>query len=330
MEKEGHFGAATRFVLLACIVFAKRPRTVYRSVVRILEADLDGPLAYADFGGDGPPIVLVHGLGGNHANWMATAPKLTELGRVLAPDLPGFGRTAPHGRSSSVQDNRRILHRFITEIAGAPAIVMGNSMGGLLSLMQASAAPDTVSSLVLVSPAIPRPPRTLGDPLIVATFAAYAMPFAGERLVAARSRRLGPEGLVREGLRVCTVDPSRVPADLVDELIEIARWRFSQPWAPTAYLQAARSLVSVVSRRARFRTMLASIKAPALIVHGRHDRLVPVAASRELLRSRPDWTLEILEDSGHIAMMEHGEEFASSAIAWLAATEASGVEAPGA
>jgi len=295
----------------------------------MLEADLDGPLAYADFGGDGPPIVLVHGLGGNHANWMAAAPALTSVGRVLAPDLPGFGRTAPHGRSSSVDDNRRILHRFITEIAGAPVTLMGNSMGGLLSLMQASLAPQTVTSLVLVSPAAPRPPGTIGDPLIIATFA-YSVPFAGERLVARRTRRLGPEGLVRETLRVCAVDPSRVPQPLVDELLGIARWRSTQPWAPAAYLQAARSLVSIVSRRARFRQMVDAIGAPGLIVHGRHDRLVPVAASRDLVRIKPGWTLEVFDESGHIAMMEHGDLFARTALGWLEALPDHASEAPGA
>lgn len=298
--------------------------------MRLLEADIDGPVAYADFGGEGPPIVLVHGLGGNHANWMAAAPALTKLGHVLAPDLPGFGRTPPHGRSSSVHDNREILHRFITHVAGAPVTLMGNSMGGLISLMQASAAPQTISSMVLVSPALPRPPRTLGDPFIVATFAAYSMPFAGERLVAARSRRLGAEGLVRETLRVCTVDPSRVPPEVVAELLDIARWRFTQPWAPTAYLQAARSLVAVVARRAKFRAMLESITAPALIVHGRHDRLVPIAASREVIRVRPGWSLEVFEDSGHIAMMEHGDQFAAVASGWLAGLPAGEAEAPGA
>lgn len=296
----------------------------------MLEVDLNGPVAYADFGGDGAPVVLVHGLGGNHANWMAAAPKLTELGRVLAPDLPGFGRTAPHGRSSSLPDNREILHRFITEVAGAPVTLVGNSMGGLLSLMQASIAPQTVTSLVLVSPALPRPPRSLGDPLIAATFAAYSVPFAGERLVARRTRRLGPEGLVRETLRVCTVDPSRVPPEIVNELLAIARWRSTQPWAPTAYLQAARSLVTIVARRARFNQMIESINAPGLIVHGRHDRLVPVASSRELVRIRPGWSLEVFDDSGHIAMMEHGDRFADTATAWLSGLAEQPSEAPGA
>lgn len=294
--------------------------------MQMREANIDGPVAYADFGGDGPPIVLVHGLGGNHANWMPSAAALTSLGRVLAPDLPGFGRTPPHGRSSALQNNREILHRFITDVAGGPAVLIGNSMGGLISLMQASAAPSTVSSMVLCSPALPRPARTMGDPKIVAAFAVYSVPFAGERFVARRARRLGPEGLVRETLRVCAVDPATIPQSTVDELIAIARWRTEQPWPTAAYLQAARSLVGIVSRRVRFRDMVTSITAPGLIVHGRHDRLVPLQASRDLIALKPGWDLEVFEDAGHVAMMEHGDRFAATAAGWLAQTagEASG------
>ena len=60
-------------------------------------ADVDGPVAYREW--DGPPgttFVLLHGLGGSHLNWVEAAPGLAGLGRVLAPDLPGFGRS-PRG-----------------------------------------------------------------------------------------------------------------------------------------------------------------------------------------------------------------------------------------
>src|SRR5204863_477650 len=64
--------------------------------------DLDGPVHVADFGGAGPTMVLVHGLGGSHANWLAVGPALAAHARVLAPDLPGFGRTPLAGRSAHV------------------------------------------------------------------------------------------------------------------------------------------------------------------------------------------------------------------------------------
>ena len=61
--------------------------------MRSRTVDLGGPVHFADFGGSGPTMVLVHGLGGSHLNWLAVGPALAARARVLAPDLAGFGRT---------------------------------------------------------------------------------------------------------------------------------------------------------------------------------------------------------------------------------------------
>jgi pimeloyl-ACP methyl ester carboxylesterase len=58
-------------------------------------------------------MVLVHGLGGSHVNWMRVGPLLAERARVLAPDMAGFGMTPPAGRGTSVQANARLLDRFV-------------------------------------------------------------------------------------------------------------------------------------------------------------------------------------------------------------------------
>src|SRR5262247_294097 len=114
-------------------------------------ADLDGPVHYLDFGGDGPPLVCVHGLSGSALNWTLVAPALADRHRVFAVDLRGFGRT-PLGPGSRLSDNRHLLDLFLREVAGGPTTLVGNSMGGLVSVLQAAAAPETVSSLVLVDP----------------------------------------------------------------------------------------------------------------------------------------------------------------------------------
>src|SRR6266536_3374129 len=136
--------------------------------------DLDGPVHYLDFGGpaSGPTIVGVHGLGGAALNWSAIAPLLSGRYRVLAPDLAGHGLTQSGGRATSVTANRALLHRFVETVPGSPVILMGNSMGGMISLLEASAAPEAVAGLVLIDPALPfvaaRP-----DPLVAAMFAMY-------------------------------------------------------------------------------------------------------------------------------------------------------------
>lgn len=87
--------------------------------------DLGVPVHYVDHGGpaDGPLLVMVHGLGGSLVNWAALAPLLTDTCRVMALDLVGFGLTQAGTHSTSVTSNQRVLQRFLSEVAGSPAIL---------------------------------------------------------------------------------------------------------------------------------------------------------------------------------------------------------------
>ena len=192
-----------------------------------LWADLDGPVHYVDHGGaqDGPLLVCVHGLGGSLLNWAALVPLLTPTCRVMALDLAGFGRTRSGSRSTAVRANQRLLHRFLTEVAGVPAILVGNSMGGLISILQASSRPDTVAGLVLVDPALPIALSARPDPRVAATFTAFLVPAIGRRLLARRRETTSAEEAARSLLRLCCEDPSRVPAHVVDQHIELAGQR---------------------------------------------------------------------------------------------------------
>jgi Alpha/beta hydrolase family len=107
-------------------------------------ADLGGPVHYVDFGGSAgaPRVVLVHGLSGSHLNWCLLAPRLVAEVRVLAVDLVGFGLTHPKGRAATVQSAAIMLDRFVREVAEALAILVGNSMGGMASIMEV-AVPGT-------------------------------------------------------------------------------------------------------------------------------------------------------------------------------------------
>src|SRR5512139_75955 len=134
--------------LLTLRRFAPKPRTTR---FRLRTIDLGGPVAYADFGGEGPTLVLLHGLGGNHLNWLPAAPMLARHARVLAVDLLGFGRTPGAGRGYGLGAQAAMLRRFMTEVAGTRSIVVGNSMGGTLALHVAATSPDLVAGVVLVS-----------------------------------------------------------------------------------------------------------------------------------------------------------------------------------
>jgi pimeloyl-ACP methyl ester carboxylesterase len=267
-------------------------------------ADLDGPVHYVDFGGpdDGPLLVCVHGLGGSHLNWAAMAPGLTDTCRVVALDLAGFGLTRGAGRPTSVRANRHLLHRFVTEVVGAPAILVGNSMGGLIASLEAAAAPDAVAGAVLIDPALP--PTGRPDPLTAAMFTAFVLPAVGAVVMARRARSNSPEQAAMATLRFCCVDPSRVPVEVLRAHVALARDRRGYPQLGAEFVVAARSLMWELSLRRRHAAMLHRITVPVLLLHGEKDRLVPVAAARATSRANPHWRFEVAPDTGHVPQLE--------------------------
>ncbi|HVQ76931.1 MAG TPA: alpha/beta fold hydrolase [Candidatus Binatia bacterium] len=280
--------------------------------------DAGGPVHLADFGGDGPAIVLLHGLGGSHANWLAVGPALARHARVLAPDFPGFGRTAPAGRPSTALSQRETLDRLLEAVVGGPAILVGNSMGGLVAMMEAVASPSRVAGLVLLAPAQPRPSGHRVDPVVLTTFLAYSIPGVGEWFLRRAAARLGPQGTVREMLRLVCVDPSRVPPDVRAAHEALAAERLAaMPWGHAALIEAARSLLHALRRRARYAEMVRAIAAPTAVIHGQLDRLVPVAASRALVGLRPDFSLEIFEGIGHVPQLEAPDRVVASLLRWV-------------
>ena len=279
--------------------------------------DIDGPVHYADFGGSGRPIVLVHGLGGSHVNWLAVAPRLSAHGRVYAIDLAGHGLTRSLGRSARVGANRQLLGRFLETVAREPAVLMGNSMGGYLSIAEAAAEPQKVASLVLVNAAVPLAPGAPFDPRVAAFFFGMALPFVGGALMLRRARR-GPEQGVRDILSLCCVDPSRVGREVFEAHVELARERALHGRVNSRdFLAAQRSLMVRLLRRRRFYAMVATVRATALIIQGKRDRLVRIEATRALAMARPDWRFEILDDVGHVPQLEAPDRFLAVVEPWL-------------
>jgi pimeloyl-ACP methyl ester carboxylesterase len=282
-------------------------------------ADLGGPVHYLDYGGPAraPVIVCVHGLGGSAVNWSALAPLLTGGYRVLAPDLAGHGLTESAGRGTSVAANRALLHRFITTVAGGPVILMGNSMGGMITLLEATAAPGTVAGLILLDPALPFAPAW-PDPLVATMFALYLTPGVGQLLVGGR-RRLTPEMLVTRTLALCCANPRRVAAGILAEHIDIARRRTSFTGTERDFAAAVRSVVATagpVTGR-RYRRGLASVTCPVLLLHGDRDRLVPLRWARAAARAHPAWSLVVLPGVGHVPQLEVPAETAAAITGWL-------------
>jgi pimeloyl-ACP methyl ester carboxylesterase len=286
--------------------------------VRHKTADVDGPVHFLDFGGSGEPLLMVHGLGGSALNWMAVGPEIADDYHALALDLAGFGQTPLGHRSAAVGSNARLVHGFIEAVIGRPVVLMGNSMGGHIGVLEAAAHPSWVKTLVLVDPAIPGGLARRQEPAMLGMMAALSIPGLAKAVLGRRARALGPEGLVRWALELVCADPSRVDPAIVEAHVELTREReHLGRQAERIFLQAARS-IGLRMADPRFWKQVARVQAPTLVIHGSLDRLVPVAAARELVRRRPDWELKVIDGAGHVPMMETPALFMDALRAWSA------------
>ena len=178
--------------------------------------DLDGPVAFRRWDGPGDTtFVLLHGLGGSHLSWVQAAPGLAGLGRVFAVDMPGFGRSPRGVRATRLMDQQGLLSGFLDEMADGAVVLAGNSMGGVVAILEGAMEPDRVAGVVLTSSVYPMLRGPLPNPLVLGAFAAYDVPRLGELVVKTRSAALDPESFVRVGLRILTSDPSTIPDEVV-------------------------------------------------------------------------------------------------------------------
>ena len=109
-----------------------------------LQALVGGPV-------DGPPVVLLHGLGGSRSNWAFLAPELARTRRVLVVDLPGHGRSSALPAAPGLGPYADRVAKLVEEEGLAPADLVGHSLGGLVGIRLAVRRPELVRSLVLAA-----------------------------------------------------------------------------------------------------------------------------------------------------------------------------------
>ncbi|MCS7481262.1 alpha/beta fold hydrolase [Umezawaea endophytica] len=284
-------------------------------------ADLDGQVHYVDFGGpddpDAPTVVLVHGLGGSHLNWCLLAPRLVGHAHVVAVDLAGFGLTHPEGRRTTVAANARLLDRFLREVVGKPVVLVGNSMGGMISILHTAANPDTVTALALVDPALPLVFGVRPDPLVMSTFFLYALPGLGERVLAKARSGQTPRQQVKQVMNLVCADSKVVPEELILASMSLIEQRAEVPGLDTAFLAAAKSIVLVNARRGAYWRAMKNIRVPVFLMTGDKDRLVPVGSAKATAARNPGWRFDVFEGIGHVPQIEVPDVVADRLLDWL-------------
>ncbi|MET7328781.1 alpha/beta hydrolase [Nonomuraea sp. NPDC005650] len=253
--------------------------------------------------------VFVHGLAGSATNWTDLMDELKDTVTGHALDLPGAGYSpAPADGDYTVAGHARAVAELMEHTG--PAHLFGNSLGGAVAVRVAATHPHLVRSLTLVSPALPDLLPRYGPVRV----AAAAVPVLGE-WVASRLRLVPAEHRVNASMAMVwanstTVHPIRL-RDAIDEL----RRRDDLPYSGEAMIGSARGIVAEYFRRGEDNLwrQAAKVKAPTLIVHGRHDRLVRPAMAAKAYRTFPQVRLVLLPTAGHVAMMEIPQVVAAEA-----------------
>lgn len=266
---------------------------------------------------DAEPALYVHGLGGASTNFTDLADLLSPWLDGHAIDLAGFGRSGPPpGRDYSIPRQTRLVIEYLEQSGRGPVHLVGNSMGGAISIQVAASRPDLVRTLSLISPAVPDlRPKKGSD----AMMPLLLVPGLGNRVIE-RLDQIPPERRVRAVIQMCFAHPELVPPNRLAEAVAELETRRGYAWSGEALLRSLRSLVRsylTVGTRSPWYA-LSQIQAPAVVVWGQLDRLVDVANAPRVARTLPDASLLVLPDVGHTAQLEDPVSTARAILALLA------------
>jgi pimeloyl-ACP methyl ester carboxylesterase len=263
---------------------------------RPLRVGPEGAVVTGAEAGSGPPLVLLHGLGGTWEYWGRTMALLAGSARCVALDLPGFGNSDAPAGGFTLDSAVDGLARALRALDAGPAVICGHSLGGPLSVRLALRHPDTVSRLVLVGPSglKPAPPwQSRALKLVPLYRLMRRAPFAWEHWL------LHVTPVRRAALRALVHDPATVDDETARSLVDGGR--------------KARALRGAI--KASFATGLSGEAARASVpinaIWGDRDRMVPPEDSAILERAVPGPTVRFLAGCGHLPMVERPEAFAA-------------------
>lgn len=253
--------------------------------------------------GQGPPLILVHGLTGAAANWSELAPLLARRHRVLVPDLPGHAGSAPLPVVANIDAYADRVHLVARAEGMLPAPVVGHSMGGLVALRLAARHPEDVSSLVLAASAgiessTRRARFWLG-------LAARVRP---GRWLAPFHARIGGSA----ALRLLVFGPVEV-SDHRALSARAVRGFLAQTGLHSDVRAAVAALVADDPR-----AELDRVRAPAFVLWGARDRQLPIGDGFELAR-RLRAPFRAVADCGHLLIAERPEACRDAIEGFLAA-----------
>jgi pimeloyl-ACP methyl ester carboxylesterase len=259
---------------------------------------------YRSAGERGPVVVLLHGIGRTLEDWSQNILVLGGSHRVFAPDFPGCGLSDKPNLPYTTPFLAGFVRDFLWALNLGPATLVGNSMGGGISLEFSAQFPELLEGLVLVAPAGmgPKGAQFLG---------LCSIPVFGELI--SRPSRLGS----KRALGLLFADRAMRTEARAARDFELS----SQPGATRAFLRMLRFMANRYGAKPEFcrrgLESAASVRVPTLIVWGVQDQILPVEYAPVAERTIPGSRLQIYDPCGHFPMLERAEEFNALLLGFL-------------
>ena len=268
-------------------------------------SEFRGTRLHALVGGppDGPPLVLLHGLGGSRSNWAFLAPELARTRRVFVVDLPGHGRSSALPAAPGLGPYTDRVARLIEDEGLAPADVVGHSFGGLVAIRLAVRRPELVRSVVLAA-AAGITSSTLWAERVLA-LVGWIQP---GRRVSPYWRAVARNATLKRLVfgHWFTADPAALPDDAVEALLVDVN------------LHSDRQSAFRALARDDARGDLHLVRCPALVLWGAKDNQLPLDDAFDYAR-RLRAPLRTIADCGHLLIVERPAACLDAVESFLAA-----------
>jgi pimeloyl-ACP methyl ester carboxylesterase len=260
--------------------------------------------------GEGPVLLLIHGMAGESGNWREVIEPLARHHTVIAPDLPGHGASGPGAGDYSIGALAAGLRDLLLTLGHERATLVGHSLGGGVAMQLAYQFPEMLERLVLVSSG------GLG-PEVSPVLRAAALP--GSDLFIAATAGLGQRvgGPLGRGLSAIGLRPN---ADVAEVLRGYAS--LTDPDRRAAFLGTLRAVIGTGGQLVDASDRLYLAEAvPVLIVWGARDSIIPAHHGEDAHRAIPGSRLEVFEDVGHLPQLEAPGRFIAALERFLGETE---------
>jgi pimeloyl-ACP methyl ester carboxylesterase len=263
--------------------------------------------------GRGDPVVMIHGVGAWAENWREVMGPIASTGRrAIACDLPGFGESGSPGDVAHFGPRDAFYPRFVgallDELGVASAHLVGSSMGGAVAYTEAVTQPARIRSLALIA----------GGG--VGTELAFFLRLCTLPGIPLFARVFGKPAQARGVLRTCFYDSRRIPETLYEEAERYGYPSFGE------FVNVLRSGVSIGGVKPSVRDYWVAqaprYQGPVLVIWGRQDAVLPVADAEDAREIMPQAEVQLIDDCGHLPMIERTDAFLVALLPFLDRAEA--------